>query len=415
METLFYITEIMIESVRHLKNISIPINSDKIKHVILTGKNGSGKTSVLDAIASFLDNTTANDSIYNARKSIEDNNQLLKSTNYLDNELITSIKNNLEYYNDLLKTNAKGVDIKFNLSLYEIQQTYKNGGFILAYYKSDRVFYADIPKHVEKVELKDSYSINEMPRQNFVKYLLDLKMTEALSLTSGKKEKADLIKAWFENFDEMLQKIFGDDSVHLEFDEETFLFHISQKGKESFDFNTLSSGYAAILDIVADIIIRMEKRKEKSFLFDMPGIVLIDEVDNHLHLELQKRILQLLTTIFPNIQFIVSTHSPFILNSLDNIVIYDLEKALLINNGLTEIPYSGIVEGFFQADTLSDSLKQKYERYKQLVVKPDLSDGEIEEIAKLEMYLDEIPDYLALNITTEYQKFKLDFLNREDL
>jgi ABC-type phosphonate transport system ATPase subunit len=159
----------------------------------------------------------------------------------------------------------------------------------------------------------------------------------------------------------------------------------------------------------------MEKRKEKSFLFDMPGIVLIDEVDNHLHLELQKRILQLLTTIFPNIQFIVSTHSPFILNSLDNIVIYDLEKALLINNGLTEIPYSGIVEGFFQADTLSDSLKQKYERYKQLVVKPDLSDGEIEEIAKLEMYLDEIPDYLALNITTEYQKFKLDFLNREDL
>lgn len=398
METLLYITEIMIESVRHLKNIRIPISSDKMKHVILTGKNGSGKTSVLDAIASFLDNTSANDSIYNARKSIQDGNQLLKSTNYLDNEL-----------------NSKSVDIKFNLSLYEIQQMYKKGGFVLAYYKSDRVFYADIPKHVEKVELKDSYSINEMPRQNFVKYLLDLKMTEALSLTSGKKEKADLIKAWFKNFDEMLQKIFGDDSVHLEFDEETFLFHISQKGKESFDFNTLSSGYAAILDIVADIIIRMEKRKEKSFLFDMPGIVLIDEVDNHLHLELQKRILQLLTTIFPNIQFIVSTHSPFILNSLDNIVIYDLEKALLINNGLTEIPYSGIVEGFFQADTLSDSLKQKYERYKQLVVKSDLSDGEIEEIAKLEMYLDEIPDYLALNITTEYQKFKLDFLNREDL
>ena len=115
METLFYITEIMIESVRHLKNISIPINSDKIKHVILTGKNGSGKTSVLDAIASFLDNTTANDSIYNARKSIEDNNQLLKSTNYLDNELIASIKNNLEYYNDLLKTNAKGETVEVEI------------------------------------------------------------------------------------------------------------------------------------------------------------------------------------------------------------------------------------------------------------------------------------------------------------
>lgn len=415
METLLYVTEIMIESVRHLKNIRIPIGEDKMKHMVLTGKNGSGKTSVLEAIASFLDNVTAHDSIYQARKSIYDNNKLLESTNYLDNEQIDSIKGNIKYFDELLKTTAKGIDIKFNSSLYEIHQMYENGGFVLAYYKSDRVFYADVPKHVEKVELKGSYSINEMPRQNFVKYLLDLKMTEALSLTSGKKDKADLIKSWFENFDKMLQKIFGDDSVHLEFDEETFLFHINQKGKESFDFNTLSSGYAAILDIVADIIIRMEKRKEKSFLFDMPGIVLIDEVDNHLHLELQKRILQLLTTIFPNIQFIVSTHSPFILNSLDNIVIYDLEKALLINNGLTEIPYSGIVEVFFQADTLSDNLKQKYERYKQLVVKSSLSDGEIEEIAKLDMYLDEIPDYLALDITTEYQKLKMDFLNREDL
>ena len=78
------------------------------------------------------------------------------------------------------------------------------------------------------------------------------------------------------------------------------------------------------------IIIRMEKRTGRSFKFEMPGIVLIDEIETHLHLELQKRILDLLTTIFPNIQFIVSTHSPFILNSLENVVIYDLENHLLV-------------------------------------------------------------------------------------
>ena len=62
-----------------------------------------------------------------------------------------------------------------------------------------------------------------------------------------------------------------------------------------------------------------------------PGgqLLLIDEIETHLHLELQKKILSFLTTLFPNIQFIVSTHSPFILNSLENAVIYDLEKKCL--------------------------------------------------------------------------------------
>lgn len=53
-----------------------------------------------------------------------------------------------------------------------------------------------------------------------------------------------------------------------------------------------------------------------------------------------------MTTIFPNIQFIVSTHSPFILNSLDNVIIYDLENHLLVENGLSDVPYDGIVEGY---------------------------------------------------------------------
>lgn len=49
-------------------------------------------------------------------------------------------------------------------------------------------------------------------------------------------------------------------------------------------------------------------------------------IETHLHLDLQKKIMELLTTVFPNIQFVVSSHSPFILNSLDNVIIYDLEN-----------------------------------------------------------------------------------------
>ena len=156
------------------------------------------------------------------------------------------------------------------------------------------------------------------------------------------------------------------------------------------------------------------KQSQRTFRFDMPGIVLIDEIETHLHLELQKKIMEILTGIFPNVQFIVTTHSPFILNSLENVVIYDLGNHTLVENGLTEVPYEGIVEGYFQADSMSDELKGKFERYKELTQKPDLTDEELVEIAKLETYLDEIPDFLAWDVSTEYRRMKLEFENRED-
>ena len=94
------------------------------------------------------------------------------------------------------------------------------------------------------------------------------------------------------------------------------------------------------------------------------------------------------------------------LNSLPDVAIYDLEKHILVENGLADVPYDGIVKGYFSADTLSATLRQKYERYKELADKTDLTEDDYEEIADLELYLDEIPDYLALDITTEYQRLK---------
>ena len=86
------------------------------------------------------------------------------------------------------------------------------------------------------------------------------------------------------------------------------------------------------MDVVLDIIMRMEYQTQRSFDFSLPGIVLIDEIETHLHLELQKNILPLLTAVFPNIQFIITSHSPFILNSIQNAVIYDLENHIESGN-----------------------------------------------------------------------------------
>lgn len=408
-----YITDLKIEHVRHLRNVSIPIAEKELKHLIITGKNGSGKTSVLEAMARFLSYSITSVRLANQTIDIEPYQFALDIQEYSspDPNLDAAAIKRVQAY----MKGMNGITMNFNHSLDTICSEFRNGHLIIAYYKAERTFYAELPKHVEKVELKKQYAITETPRQNFVKYLLDLKMTEALATAGGKEEKAEKIKMWFEKFQNLLRRLFEEETLNLVFDEETFAFSICVDGREPFDFNTLSSGYAAILDIIVDIIIRMESQTNKTFQFDMPGIVLIDEIETHLHLELQKKILDLLTTVFPNIQFVVSTHSPFILNSLENVVIYDLENHLLVENGLVDIPYDGIVEGYFEADTMSDLLKNKFERYKVLVGKGSLSDSDFDEIAKLELFLDEIPDYLALGITTEYLRLKRKFESREDV
>lgn len=374
-----YITKLTIDKVRHLKNISIPLSENQIKHLILTGKNGSGKTSVVEALARYLD------------------------------KIFTGERENA------FRNCQKELDIKLNNKIESIPELADKYHYILAYYDAARVFQAEQPRQIEKVKLEDYYGLTDFPRKEFVKYLLDLKMTEALARNNNKTEKADEIQTWFAKLEQLLKQIFDDKTVELEFDEETFEFHILQHGKEPFDFNTLSSGYQAVLDIILDIIMRMQNQTQRSFDFNLPGIVLIDEIETHLHLELQKNIMPFLTTIFPNIQFIVTSHSPFILNSIRNVVIYDLEKNLLVENGLDNVPYDGIVEGYFGADKLSDALKKKFEKYKTLVKKKCLSDEELNEVAELELYLDDIPDYLALGISTEYQELKLEFMNREDI
>ena len=378
MERIF-LTNLTIKIIRHLKALSIPLSENQIKHLILTGKNGSGKTSVVEALARYLD------------------------------KIFTGERENA------FRNCQKELDIKLNNKIESIPELADKYHYILAYYDAARVFQAERPRQIEKVKLQDYYGLTEFPRKEFVKYLLDLKMTEALARNNNKTEKADEIQTWFAKLEQLLKQIFDDKTVELEFDEETFEFHILQHGKEPFDFNTLSSGYQAVLDIILDIIMRMQNQTQRSFDFNLPGIVLIDEIETHLHLELQKNIMPFLTAIFPNIQFIVTSHSPFILNSIRNVVIYDLEKNLLVENGLDNVPYDGIVEGYFGADKLSDALKQKFERYKTLVKKKCLSDEELNEIAELELYLDDIPDYLALGISTEYQELKLEFMNREDI
>ena len=202
-----------------------------------------------------------------------------------------------------------------------------------------------------------------------------------------------------------------DPTLELDFDVETFRFSICRQGREPHDLNAASEGLSALLDIIFNLLLRMVRKNGHSTEFDLPGIVLIDEVEAHLHLSLQRRVLPILTGLFPNVQFVVTTHSPFVLSSIENATLIDLEARVLVRGGLVGSTYESIVEGSFNVDALSEDLMRKLDRYRELSAKDALSDEEFLEARKLELSLDEAPDFLALSIATEYQKAKLELHN----
>jgi predicted ATP-binding protein involved in virulence len=94
--------------------------------------------------------------------------------------------------------------------------------------------------------------------------------------------------------------------------------HHDQHGELSVAL--LSDGIRNMIGMVADIAFRATKLNPQfGFLAakETPGVVLIDEVDMHLHPEWQQVVLQSLTTAFPALQFIVTTHSPQVLTTVN--------------------------------------------------------------------------------------------------
>ena len=76
--------------------------------------------------------------------------------------------------------------------------------------------------------------------------------------------------------------------------------------------DALSSGQAALIGIFGTILRYADSGENSLPTQDMRGIVLVDEIDTHLHVDMQHDVLPQLVSLFPKVQFIVSAHSPLI-------------------------------------------------------------------------------------------------------
>lgn len=107
---------------------------------------------------------------------------------------------------------------------------------------------------------------------------------------------------------------------------------VIQEKKQEIPFHLLSDGYRNILGMVADIAYRMatlNPQLETDVIKQTEGIVLIDEIDLHLHPKWQGIVVERLLKTFPKVQFVATTHSPFIIQSLygrEDCLLWDLEK-----------------------------------------------------------------------------------------
>lgn len=371
--------------IEHLDyEIDINLNG---KNLILVGGNGVGKTSILNSIyeAINIELEKNNSQIENFKSSLDYHKRNIK--NYLEgsNEYIDELSS-IKFYEEKLKQ----FNLPLTLSIPNINDfiiNFNTKKAIRSNFSAYRISRIQATSSSTSLEEEKKNSLNlEYVGSTLEQHLLNIRVTKSLLMTEAKDHvKANKFSKWFDNFERQLKYLFEDNDTKLEFDVLSMKFYIIQRNKK-FTFQNLSSGYQAIFDIYADLLMRTE-------LFDitpdeLTGVVLIDEIDAHLHISLQKIILPFFINSFPKVQFIVSTHSPFVISSSSNTVIYDLTTQELITNNITYYSNDAIVKGLFHVNTThSIELQDIINGLKEVI------DSDINESNKLREYIKKLEPF----------------------
>ena len=269
--------------------------------IFLTGENGFGKTSVLQALA----------------KSISTKDYAMDEVNfslYYENDIIP------EYPFDMLEDEP----------FYDYYSDVYGGllsacsDFIIAYGSTRlRISAGSSNEVMDKYSSIESLFSNEVLLVNIEENFKDWK--------TNYKEGYVQLETIFKTLIPRLGKI------EVEIEEKTkrnkvkyYELDSDIEGsllEDSIELNELAAGYKNILGMVGDMINRLTDEYVPDNLSSLQGIVIIDEIDLHLHPKYQKLFVQKLTELFPKIQFIVSTHSPIpLLGAPENSVIINVSR-----------------------------------------------------------------------------------------
>ncbi|HGN0870107.1 TPA: AAA family ATPase [Providencia alcalifaciens] len=363
-----------------VSDIDVPLNG---RNLIITGKNGSGKTSFLSLLSDKFR--------LHLGKEIQNESQMQEhliswrerqENNPPGSSLYSQAQYQVNYYQEKINEFHHGLQLVFANEL-ELISNYDDLKAVFVFFSAMRMSSIQETKQTSSIEEEKRNSIEDLKNNrptNFgsklEQHLVNIKVNQSLAITEdNNQEQANKFQEWFCDFDEHLKFLFEDSSAKLVFYRENFKFKISLNGRE-FDFQNLSSGYLAIFDILADLIVRTEFFEITPI--QLTGIVIIDEIDAHLHISLQQKILPFFTKLFPQIQFIVSTHSPFVITSTNNdTVVYDISSNEFFEGDLSNYSYEAIIKGLFHVDPITPEVKKSIEYLKNLLNEENFNFSEI--------------------------------------
>ncbi len=315
------LTEIEIKDFGPIKHIQISEIPKDAQWIFLTGENGTGKTTILKAMATaFTKGTlglgprtsirskynitlTLNKFGRNPHYRIKKSNSTLKELNILTDGFVAFGPVRLNIANDEINREER-VSISEKLFKLPHIQLFRTNGFLL-----------DIGTVFN--------SHNEMNK-----------------LIRGNDEKMGyIIEAITRICESIVDVHFGRGVRYFERDKNNQPFH-----ENGTSFRDLASGYKSIIAMISHMMLHLFYQQPKvNDPSELKGIVIIDEIDLHFHPKMQRDLVIKLTEIFPQVQFIVSTHSPIpLLGAPKNSVVFTVKRDAEI--GVYVERMDGIVE-----------------------------------------------------------------------
>lgn len=308
----------------------IPNGEDKAEIHIFTGPNGSGKSTILHALASaFIYKDTGGWKGNQIEKRLHKNKkESFVSTRNID-EQVFSLK--YDKYKTFISETTKGQKDKIDLIIYRSSQTAREVTVPLNYACFAYSGYRDMS--YEKIEaikevggnpLKDALIFNKKTKNNVNQWLANMIAKKAIAKDNKQLKEAENYRQNIQSLENILQKLLNQ---NIQFELETNPTNIVlRKNGMALDFDVIPDGLKSIISWLGDLLMRLDNLpwENNTPILKRNILLFLDEIEVHLHPKWQMKILPIVQELFPNAQIFISTHSPFVVNSVDDAWVYKL-------------------------------------------------------------------------------------------
>ncbi len=331
------IQRIITESVGPFESLNIEFKpklvsmKNKAEINILTGENGTGKTTILLILAELFKEFSPNSKLFSR---IHKGKGLFITT-----DLPTDKGSEIIEIREYTIHRYAGNVIRDFLNNIKTKNP-ENINFAFFGYSGYRTARGDGLVNIEEITInpfEDALNFEKYIDSNLIiKWIANVKTKELIA--KGKGINNSNYTNTVQEIEKTLSKIT---EKKIEFDlEESLKVSVKLDGK-NLSFDVLPDGLKSIISWLSDLLMRLDRinwaDKTRSIL-DQNFILFLDEIEVHLHPSWQRKILPVVQGLFPNAQIFISTHSPFVVGSVDNARVYKF-KLDDNNNSILEKEY----------------------------------------------------------------------------